>query len=156
MLALDRFSYLLCSLSISPIQHWMMGLSCPIIEKWLAVLCEQVTDSTNWFLLLTLNTTLPPCFTSKIKRSIRSHTVMLHSSDNDLTATLSLQYTVWLQNSTVYGLQKKKKVNSKEKWSPKLYSGPKLPCSDKEKNTAFVVWVYFPFVSQSCTSMHNW
>jgi len=59
-----------------------------------AVLCQEVTDSTNWFLLLTLNTTLPPCFTSKIKRLIRSHTVMLHSPDEDLTATLSFHYTV--------------------------------------------------------------
>jgi len=33
----------------------------------------------------------------------------------------------------------KKNVNSKEKWSPKLYSDPKLRCSDKEKNTVFVV-----------------
>jgi len=35
--------------------------------------------------------------------------------------------------------RKKIPVNSKEKWSPKLYFDPKFGCSDKEKNTVFVV-----------------
>lgn len=100
---LDFPTYNVCWVYHQYSNEWWV---CPIIEKWLDVLCEEVTDSTNWFLLLTLNTTRPPpCFTSKIKRLIRSHTVMLHSPDDDLTATLSLQYTVWLQNSTDFCLQ---------------------------------------------------